>query len=114
MRIAASRVPLIGGKMCIRDSSKSLHRIWCGYFLFISVLISIIFTVDLGLYEYWGFRLDVYKRQKNVQAMLKLGRAQGVAMAAALSRDIGCGTSISIRMRNMKKRYTALSWMPWQ
>ena len=37
--------------------SKSLHRIWCGYFLFISVLISIIFTVDLGLYEYWGFRL---------------------------------------------------------
>lgn len=34
--------------------SKSLHRIWCGYFLFISVLISIIFTVDLGLYEYWG------------------------------------------------------------
>lgn len=38
--------------------SKSLHRIWCGYFLFISVLISIIFTVDLGLYEYWGFRLD--------------------------------------------------------
>lgn len=38
--------------------SKSLHRIWCGYFLFISVLLSIIFTVDLGLYEYWGFRLD--------------------------------------------------------
>lgn len=38
--------------------SKSLHRIWCGSFLFISVLISIIFTVDLGLYEYWGFRLD--------------------------------------------------------
>lgn len=29
--------------------SKSLHRIWCGYFLFISVLLSIIFTVDLGL-----------------------------------------------------------------
>ncbi len=28
------------------------------HFLFISVLISIIFTVDLGLYEYWGFRLD--------------------------------------------------------
>lgn len=38
--------------------SKSLYRIWCSYFLFISVLISIIFTVDLGLYEYWGFRLD--------------------------------------------------------
>lgn len=38
--------------------SKSLHRIWCGYFLFISVLISIIFTVDLGLYEYWGFIVE--------------------------------------------------------
>lgn len=38
--------------------SKALHRAWCGYFLFISILLSIIFTVDLGLYEYWGFRLD--------------------------------------------------------
>lgn len=38
--------------------SKSLHRIWCGYFLFISILLSVIFIVDLGLYEYWGFRLD--------------------------------------------------------
>lgn len=35
-----------------------LRRIWCGYFMFVSVLLSIIFTVDLGLYEYWGFRLD--------------------------------------------------------
>ena len=35
-----------------------LRRIWCGYFIFVSVLLSIIFTVDLGLYEYWGFRLD--------------------------------------------------------
>lgn len=38
--------------------SKTLHRIWCIYFLFVSVLLAIIFTVDLGLYEYWGFRLD--------------------------------------------------------
>lgn len=35
-----------------------LRRIWCGYFLFVSILLSVIFTVDLGLYEYWGFRLD--------------------------------------------------------
>ena len=35
-----------------------LRRIWCGYFMFVSVLLSIIFAVDLGLYEYWGFRLD--------------------------------------------------------
>lgn len=38
--------------------SKVLHRIWCGYFLFISILLSVIFTVDAGLYQYWGFRLD--------------------------------------------------------
>nr|WP_302829419.1 alkaline phosphatase family protein [uncultured Bacteroides sp.] len=38
--------------------SDILRRIWSGYFLFISILISLIFTVDLGLYEYWGFRLD--------------------------------------------------------
>lgn len=38
--------------------SKALHRVWCGYFLFASLLISLIFTVDMGLYEYWGFRLD--------------------------------------------------------
>ena len=38
--------------------SKSLHRIRCGYFLFVSILLSILFTVDLGLYQYWGFRLD--------------------------------------------------------
>lgn len=38
--------------------AKGLHRIWCIYFLFISILLSVIFIVDLGLYEYWGFRLD--------------------------------------------------------
>ena len=39
--------------------SNLLRRIWYGYFAFVSVLLSVIFTVDLGLYEYWGFRLDV-------------------------------------------------------
>ena len=38
--------------------SNLLRRIWHGYFAFISGLLSVIFTVDLGLYEYWGFRLD--------------------------------------------------------
>lgn len=35
-----------------------LRKIMSGYFLLISSLIALIFTVDLGLYEYWGFRLD--------------------------------------------------------
>lgn len=38
--------------------SRVLHRIWCGYFFFVSLLLALIFTVDMGLYEYWGFRLD--------------------------------------------------------
>lgn len=38
--------------------SAALHRIWRGYYLFVSILLSVIFVVDLGLYEYWGFRLD--------------------------------------------------------
>lgn len=40
------------------DGINLLRRIWYGYFAFVSVLLSVIFTVDLGLYEYWGFRLD--------------------------------------------------------
>lgn len=40
-----------------------LNGRWLGtaakiYFGIISLLLSAIFTVDLGLYEYWGFRLD--------------------------------------------------------
>lgn len=38
--------------------SKSLRHVWNGYFLFVSILLSVIFVVDIGLYEYWGFRLD--------------------------------------------------------
>lgn len=38
--------------------SNALRRFWCGYYLFISILLSIILTVDIGLYPYWGFRLD--------------------------------------------------------
>lgn len=38
--------------------SDTLRRVWSGYFVFVSILLSLIFTVDMGLYEYWGFRLD--------------------------------------------------------
>lgn len=34
---------------------KSIRR---GYFLLVSILLSCIFIADLGLYAYWGFRLD--------------------------------------------------------
>ncbi len=38
--------------------SKILRNIWKGYYLFVAILLSVICIVDLGLYEYWGFRLD--------------------------------------------------------
>lgn len=38
--------------------SDILFRIWRIYFAAIAVLLAVIFVVDLGLYEYWGFRLD--------------------------------------------------------
>ena len=38
--------------------SNVLRRIWNIYYLVLSILLSMIFTVDLALYEYWGFRLD--------------------------------------------------------
>ena len=43
--------------------SSILRRIRQGYFGIISFVMSCIFIVDLGLYGFWGFRLDVYKRQ---------------------------------------------------
>lgn len=39
-------------------SPKVWHRILLIYFGIVTLLASAIFAVDLGLYEYWGFRLD--------------------------------------------------------
>lgn len=38
--------------------TKSLKKILGGYFILTSLLVSIIFIVDLVLYSYWGFRID--------------------------------------------------------
>lgn len=38
--------------------SDVLRKIWNIYYLILSILLSVIFTIDLALYEYWGFRLD--------------------------------------------------------
>lgn len=39
-------------------SSKWLKTVAKVYFGLVSLILSAIFVVDLGLYEYWGFRLD--------------------------------------------------------
>lgn len=36
----------------------SIKRMLCYYVRFMAVLIALIFTVDIALYAYWGFRLD--------------------------------------------------------
>lgn len=70
--------------------SKSLHRIWCGYFLFISILLAIIFTVDLGLYEFWGFRLDAtplfyfFSSPKDAIASVSIWMVLGGILAMAI------------------------------
>lgn len=35
-----------------------LRRLHRGYFFVIALLLALIFVVDMGLYEFWGFRLD--------------------------------------------------------
>lgn len=39
--------------------STQLHRIWCSYFLFLSILFSSIVVLDLTSYEHLGQRLDI-------------------------------------------------------
>lgn len=35
-----------------------LHWIYKGYYILVSLLLALIFVVDVSLYDYWGFRLD--------------------------------------------------------
>lgn len=39
-------------------SSSKLRYVWKGYYVVVALLLAVIFVVDLGLYQYWGFRLD--------------------------------------------------------
>lgn len=39
-------------------SSSKLRYVWKGYYVIVALLLAVIFVVDLGLYQYWGFRLD--------------------------------------------------------
>lgn len=39
--------------------SRTLHRLWCGYFLLISFLASLIFVVDISLYKPCASHLDI-------------------------------------------------------
>lgn len=88
--------------------SKVLHRIWCGYFLFISILLSIIFIVDLGLYGYWGFRLDAtplfyfFSSPKDAVASVSIRMVIGGIMAIAVYAAILYAVFYGVLLR--KKR----------
>lgn len=70
--------------------STALHRIWRGYYLFVSILLAVIFVVDLGLYEYWGFRLDAtpifyfFSSPKDALASISVWQMAGGVLAMVL------------------------------
>ena len=70
--------------------SSTLRRIWSGYYLFISILLAVIFIVDLGLYEYWGFRLDAtplfyfFSSPKDALASISIWQVLGGIIAMGL------------------------------
>ena len=87
--------------------SNLLRRIWYGYFAFISVLLSVIFTVDLGLYEYWGFRLDAtplfyfFSSPKDAVASVSIWVVIGgiIAMVAYVAALYGIFHGVLLRKR---------------
>lgn len=89
--------------------SKTIHRIWCGYFLFISILLSIIFVVDLGLYEYWGFRLDAtplfyfFSSPKDAVASVSIWMVLGGIIAMAVYAAFLYGIFYAVLLQ--KKRF---------
>ena len=70
--------------------SKALRRIWNGYYFFIAILLAVIFIVDIGLYEYWGFRLDAtplfyfFSSPKDALASVSLWVVAGGILAMAV------------------------------
>lgn len=74
--------------------SKTLRRIWNGYYLVIAILLAIIFIVDLGLYEYWGFRLDAtplfyfFSSPKDALASISIWQVLGGIVAMVVYASI--------------------------
>ena len=70
--------------------SKALRRIWNGYYFFIAILLAVIFIVDIGLYEYWGFRLDAtplfyfFSSPKDALASISIWQVLGGIVAMIL------------------------------
>lgn len=51
-------IPLLTALLSVWLSSRYITLFLKGYFLFAAVIIAAVFSVDIALYSYWGFRLD--------------------------------------------------------
>ncbi|WP_303207226.1 LTA synthase family protein [Bacteroides oleiciplenus] len=98
--------------------SSTLRRIWNGYYLFISILLAVIFIVDLGLYEYWGFRLDAtplfyfFSSPKDALASISIWQVMGGIVAMILYASLLYVIFLWIQRgiwRRMKLPYRRLS-----
>lgn len=98
--------------------SNVLHRIWCGYFLFISILLSVIFTVDLGLYEYWGFRLDAtplfyfFSSPKDAVASVSIWMVLGGILMMALYSVVLYGIFYAVLLQKGSFKRMKLPYRP--
>lgn len=70
--------------------SGALHRLLRGYYGIVSLLVAVAFVVDLGLYRYWGFRLDAtplfyfFSSPKDALASVTGGMVAGGLLAVLL------------------------------
>jgi len=51
-------IPLAVMLIAVWGSGKGVYILMKGYFLVVALLIAAVFSTDMALYEYWGFRLD--------------------------------------------------------
>lgn len=74
-------IPLIITIISIYFPSRIYRKILNLYFLIISIAVSLIFAVDMALYQYWGFRLDstlFFYMQSPKDAMASVPVGQGL------------------------------------
>lgn len=98
--------------------SKTLRRIWNGYYFFIAILLAVIFIVDIGLYEYWGFRLDAtplfyfFSSPKDALASISIWQVLGGIVAMILYASLLYALFLWIQKgiwKRMKLPYRRLS-----
>ncbi len=65
----------------IKLPEKWTRRVMLGYFIAVSVVTSAIFTIDVGLYEHWGFRIDS-------SVLVYLSNPEGVTQSVDLATII--------------------------